>query len=175
MWVKSHPSSFLHRQVFANIFFLWLANVFVINSFWGRFWFWLRFVNIFDVFRVFFLPALWATKTRYIFFLSKPWQQCCLRYLPTQGLYYHSNENLIPTKCFVYVQKNNPMQRPLWRHYYNNTNGVIFVVDSNDKDRVNKAHDELHKMMAEVRRFSEIRLPSGYFNPIKMINPDFDR
>jgi len=39
--------------------------------------------------------------------------------------------------------------RPLWRHYYNNTNGVIFVVDSNDKDRVNKAHDELHKMMAE--------------------------
>ena len=26
--------------------------------------------------------------------------------------------------------------RPLWRHYYQNTQGVIFVVDSNDRDRV---------------------------------------
>ena len=39
--------------------------------------------------------------------------------------------------------------RPLWRHYYQNTNGVIFVVDSNDRDRVNQARDELHKMLAE--------------------------
>ena len=28
--------------------------------------------------------------------------------------------------------------RPLWRHYYQNTQGVIFVVDSNDRDRVNE-------------------------------------
>mmetsp|Transcript_74134 Transcript_74134/g.103058 ORF Transcript_74134/g.103058 Transcript_74134/m.103058 type:complete len:182 (-) Transcript_74134:44-589(-) len=39
--------------------------------------------------------------------------------------------------------------RPLWRHYFENTNGVIFVVDSNDKDRVANARDELHKMLAE--------------------------
>eukprot|EP01012_Entosiphon_sulcatum_P048474 TRINITY_DN66960_c0_g1_i1.p1 TRINITY_DN66960_c0_g1~~TRINITY_DN66960_c0_g1_i1.p1 ORF type:complete len:195 (-),score=35.28 TRINITY_DN66960_c0_g1_i1:128-676(-) len=39
--------------------------------------------------------------------------------------------------------------RPLWRHYFNNTNGVIFVVDSNDKERVGAARDELHKMLAE--------------------------
>ena len=26
--------------------------------------------------------------------------------------------------------------RPLWRHYYQNTNGLIFVVDSNDKERI---------------------------------------
>lgn len=26
--------------------------------------------------------------------------------------------------------------RPLWRHYYQNTQGLIFVVDSNDRDRV---------------------------------------
>jgi ADP-ribosylation factor protein 1 len=37
--------------------------------------------------------------------------------------------------------------RPLWRHYYANTNAVIFVVDSNDKDRLPEAKDELHKMM----------------------------
>ena len=26
--------------------------------------------------------------------------------------------------------------RPLWRHYYQNTQGIIFVVDSNDRDRI---------------------------------------
>merc|ERR1712182_19981 len=31
--------------------------------------------------------------------------------------------------------------RQLWRHYYTNTQGVIFVVDSNDRDRVGEARD----------------------------------
>ena len=26
--------------------------------------------------------------------------------------------------------------RPLWRHYYQNTQGIIFVVDSNDRERI---------------------------------------
>ena len=39
--------------------------------------------------------------------------------------------------------------RPLWRHYFQNTNGVIFVVDSNYKDRVAQARDELAKMLSE--------------------------
>merc|ERR1719410_2139782 len=26
--------------------------------------------------------------------------------------------------------------RPLWRHYYQNTQGIIFVVDSNDRGRI---------------------------------------
>lgn len=26
--------------------------------------------------------------------------------------------------------------RPLWRHYFSNTQGLIFVVDSNDRDRI---------------------------------------
>jgi ADP-ribosylation factor protein 1 len=39
--------------------------------------------------------------------------------------------------------------RPLWRHYFQNTNGVIFVVDSNDRERVGQARDELHKMLSE--------------------------
>jgi ADP-ribosylation factor protein 1 len=37
--------------------------------------------------------------------------------------------------------------RPLWRHYYENTEGVIFVVDSNDRDRVALAREELHRML----------------------------
>jgi ADP-ribosylation factor protein 1 len=46
--------------------------------------------------------------------------------------------------------------RPLWRHYYQNTQGIIFVVDSNDRERVddcngadNSAKEELHRMLAE--------------------------
>ncbi|KAM6914213.1 ARF GTPase 2a isoform 1-T2 [Lycodopsis pacificus] len=39
--------------------------------------------------------------------------------------------------------------RPLWRHYFQNTEGIIFVVDSNDKERVGEAKDELMRMLAE--------------------------
>ncbi|KAF0979320.1 hypothetical protein C9374_007372 [Naegleria lovaniensis] len=39
--------------------------------------------------------------------------------------------------------------RPLWRHYYANTNAVIFVVDSNDRDRIGEARDELQKMLSD--------------------------
>ena len=39
--------------------------------------------------------------------------------------------------------------RPLWRHYYQNTQGLIFVVDSNDRDRIDAARDELHRMLNE--------------------------
>ena len=39
--------------------------------------------------------------------------------------------------------------RPLWRHYYPNTQGIIFVVDSNDRDRIDFARDELQRLLAE--------------------------
>merc|ERR1711934_1024985 len=39
--------------------------------------------------------------------------------------------------------------RPLWRHYYQNTQGLIFVGDSNDRDRAEDAKDELNKMLNE--------------------------
>jgi ADP-ribosylation factor protein 1 len=39
--------------------------------------------------------------------------------------------------------------RPLWRHYYQGTQGLIFVVDSNDRDRIEDAKDELNKMLNE--------------------------
>merc|ERR1712146_131271 len=39
--------------------------------------------------------------------------------------------------------------RPLWRHYYQNTQGLIFVVDSNDRDRIEAGREELHKMINE--------------------------
>jgi small GTP-binding protein len=36
------------------------------------------------------------------------------------------------------------MQRQLYKHYYKNTDGVIFVVDSNDKERLEEAKELLH-------------------------------
>jgi len=39
--------------------------------------------------------------------------------------------------------------RPLWRHYYQNTQGIIFVVDSNDRDRIPEAKAELDRMLSE--------------------------
>ncbi len=39
--------------------------------------------------------------------------------------------------------------KDLWRHHFQNTNGVIFVVDSNDRERLGQARDELHKMLFE--------------------------
>ena len=39
--------------------------------------------------------------------------------------------------------------RPLWRHYFQNTEGLIFVVDSNDRERIAEARDELNRMLAE--------------------------
>merc|ERR1719197_2032653 len=45
--------------------------------------------------------------------------------------------------------------RPLWRHYYQGTEAVIFVVDSNDRERVDgggndnddNVRDQLHSML----------------------------
>lgn len=37
--------------------------------------------------------------------------------------------------------------RPLWRHYFTNSDALIFVVDSNDRDRIDEARDELHRVI----------------------------
>jgi len=39
--------------------------------------------------------------------------------------------------------------RPLWRHYYQNTNIFVFVIDSNDKERLYEAANELSKALDE--------------------------
>ncbi|KAM9349610.1 ADP-ribosylation factor 1 [Symphorus nematophorus] len=39
--------------------------------------------------------------------------------------------------------------RPLWRHYFQNTQGLIFVVDSNDRERCEEAREELIRMLSE--------------------------
>ena len=39
--------------------------------------------------------------------------------------------------------------RSLWRHYYENTDGLIFVVDSNDQSRIKQAQAELRKLITQ--------------------------
>jgi len=60
----------------------------------------------------------------------------------------HSPPSLPPPPPPPKTPNNNKI-RPLWRHYFQNTQGLIFVVDSNDRDRVGEARDELHRMLNE--------------------------
>jgi ADP-ribosylation factor 1/2 len=39
--------------------------------------------------------------------------------------------------------------RPLWRHYYQSTQGIMFVVDSTDVDRMDEAKQVLQSMINE--------------------------
>ena len=39
--------------------------------------------------------------------------------------------------------------RPLWRHYYTGTQGLVFVVDSQDRDRIDEAKQELHRILSD--------------------------
>eukprot|EP00743_Colponemidia_sp_Colp-15_P003786 GILK01004083.1.p1 GENE.GILK01004083.1~~GILK01004083.1.p1 ORF type:complete len:182 (+),score=23.73 GILK01004083.1:166-711(+) len=39
--------------------------------------------------------------------------------------------------------------RPLWHHYYHGTDGLIFVVDASDHDRVDEVQEELQRLLAE--------------------------
>ncbi len=39
--------------------------------------------------------------------------------------------------------------RPLWRYYFNNTDGLIYVVDSLDKQRIEKAREEFKTIIED--------------------------
>merc|ERR1711865_783486 len=50
--------------------------------------------------------------------------------------------------------------RTLWRHYYQNTQGLIFVVDSNDQDRFEDAKQELPKAKTAAEITEKLGLTS---------------
>eukprot|EP00090_Calanus_glacialis_P010609 TRINITY_DN19049_c0_g1_i1.p1 TRINITY_DN19049_c0_g1~~TRINITY_DN19049_c0_g1_i1.p1 ORF type:complete len:602 (-),score=134.15 TRINITY_DN19049_c0_g1_i1:284-2089(-) len=39
--------------------------------------------------------------------------------------------------------------RPLWKHYYLNTQAVIYVLDASNKERIGESHNELVKLLSE--------------------------
>merc|ERR1719384_1257718 len=47
--------------------------------------------------------------------------------------------------------------RPLWKHYYENANAIIFVVDSADLDRIDKGDDSAASELAKVIQEPQLR------------------
>jgi len=39
--------------------------------------------------------------------------------------------------------------RPYWKNYYDNTDGLVFVVDSSDEERLNECIEELNALLVE--------------------------
>jgi len=39
--------------------------------------------------------------------------------------------------------------RPLWRHYFQNTDAMIYVIDSADRERIEEAREELYKCLED--------------------------
>ena len=39
--------------------------------------------------------------------------------------------------------------RPYWKNYYDNTDGLVFVVDSSDEERLNECIEELNSLLVE--------------------------
>lgn len=48
--------------------------------------------------------------------------------------------------------------RPLWRHYYVGTQALIFVVDAADRDRIDEARQELHRIVNDREMLDAIIL-----------------
>ncbi|KAJ3667113.1 hypothetical protein Zmor_002519 [Zophobas morio] len=48
--------------------------------------------------------------------------------------------------------------RRLWRHYFQHTQGIIFVVDSSDRERIDEAGKELQNLMVEYELQSAVLL-----------------
>nr|XP_025874194.1 ADP-ribosylation factor-like protein 5C [Vulpes vulpes] len=69
--------------------------------------------------------------------------------LQLQGHRCQTDLNSEPNQYTVWDVGGQDKLRPLWRHYFQNTQGLIFVVDSNDRERVNEAREELMRMLAE--------------------------
>ena len=47
---------------------------------------------------------------------------------------------------------------PPWRHHFSGTNAAIFVIDSNDRDRIELARDDLLRLMNEEMLREEVAL-----------------
>jgi len=69
--------------------------------------------------------------------------------------------------------------RPLWRHYYTGTQGLIYVVDCADRDRIDEARQELHRIINDREMRDAIilvfankqDLPEGFLSAVAMYIP----
>ena len=68
--------------------------------------------------------------------------------IPTIGFNVESLEYK-NVKFTVWDVGGQPKLRPLWKHYYLNTQAVVFVIDSSNQERLEEAQNELVKLIAE--------------------------
>ncbi|PJF18856.1 putative ADP-ribosylation factor 6 [Paramicrosporidium saccamoebae] len=81
------------------------------------------------------------------------WSNVCVAIL--YKLKFNQTVTTIPTAGFnveCLIHKNIKFHvwdkiRPLWRHYHTGTKALIFVVDSQDRDRLHEARVELHRIL----------------------------
>ncbi|XP_045181517.2 ADP-ribosylation factor 1-like [Mercenaria mercenaria] len=67
--------------------------------------------------------------------------------IPTIGF---NVENLTPVKGVTFTVWDVGGQdriRALWRHYFNSTEGIVYVVDSSDMERIEEAREELFNVL----------------------------
>lgn len=86
-----------------------------------------------------------AGKTSVLFKLK---QNEFITQIPTIGFNVETVEykNL---KFTIWDVGGQPKLRPLWKHYYLNTQAVIFVIDSSDRERLEESQNELTKLLSE--------------------------
>ena len=68
--------------------------------------------------------------------------------IPTMGFVYETIQHK-NFKMSVWDVAGQDNLRVLWKHYYQNTKAVIFVVDSSDKKRIGLARDEMHRIVSD--------------------------
>jgi len=65
-------------------------------------------------------------------------------YPPLGGPLYHTL-----TPCIPRHHKGQKKIRALWHHYYDGTDTLVFVIDSNDPSRIKEAKKKLYAAMSE--------------------------
>ncbi|GAB6022411.1 E3 ubiquitin-protein ligase trim23 [Chamberlinius hualienensis] len=87
-----------------------------------------------------------AGKTSVLFKLK---QNEFVQTIPTIGFNVETVEYNKILKLIIWDVGGQPKLRPLWKHYYLNTQAIIFVVDSSNHDRLPEAQTELTKLLLE--------------------------
>lgn len=89
------------------------------------------------------MPLLFATAILYKLKLNQD-----VTTIPTVGFNVET-VNYKNVKFNVWDVGGQDKIRPLWRHYFSGTQGLIFVIDSSDRERIEEARAELHRIMGD--------------------------
>ena len=71
----------------------------------------------------------------------------CVTTIPTIGFNVETVQPVKGISFTVWDVGGQEKIRRLWQHYYQNSDGLIFVVDSCDRERVEEAREELFGVM----------------------------